>query len=580
MFISLLSWLLFLPAVLCQLSSGGLQKFPNALALGNTFDPIIAAYWTGLPHHRRTPFSVSPDGKSAYLAYLASTYDRVFVQQVSPDTFAAVGNPIEISGAREAGGLVAQNDGFAVMVNLDNSQTDHPVTTIIRYKGGAKAWTTPVNGPGVHPSEGLSTSPDMNGDLVWSEAAGLYAAYFVVTAYTGSASGHFGDSIQYVTDAGDIKTISGASSTFGCSHNTGIALEAADAPPFASVCAEDHGSIWLNTNTQYMSGVKIANENTTNGVSGEPMGGMSGSYSSLASFPGSSAYIFAWQSRGAVSLTRDDWMGDGYTQCSPRWLNHNVAISMMKDKSTLQGAQAISKVGAASGDDQVIWITKSTTTDQQNVHVATLDSSNAIVTWEQLSNPNCQPVPLGCTGTFSGTFFQQVDSTGKKVGDAISAQDVFVAGDMQRIAGKGLCWPYVSMNWDLSAPKDKGTPVSSMSFACIGGTGSTSPAPSSQPAVTPSETLGTVTPIPEPSNTTTSSPAMSTLGPESVPTTTSSLPSTMVTKTKKGKTSRSSGATPTQGGSYNFISCDAQSPCPEGNTCYAYGGGGFCIPTS
>jgi len=60
-------------------------------------------------------------------------------------------------------------------------------------------------------------------------------------AYTGDASGHFGDSIQYVTDTGDIKTISGASSTFGCSHNTGIALEAADAPPFASVCAEDHG---------------------------------------------------------------------------------------------------------------------------------------------------------------------------------------------------------------------------------------------------------------------------------------------------------------------------------------------------
>jgi len=30
------------------------------------------------------------------------------------------------------------------------------------------------------------------------------------------------------------------------------------------------GSIWLNTNTQYMTVIKIANENTTNGVSGEP----------------------------------------------------------------------------------------------------------------------------------------------------------------------------------------------------------------------------------------------------------------------------------------------------------------------
>jgi len=331
---------------------------------------------------------------------------------------------------------------------------------------------------------------------------------------------------------------------------------------------------------------------------------MSGSYSSLASFPGSSAYIFAWQSRGAVSLTRDDWMGDGYTQCSPRWLNHNVAISMLKDKSTLQGAQAISTVGAASGDDQVTWITKSSTTDQQNVHVATLDSTNAIVTWEQLSNPNCQPVPLGCTGTFSGTFFQQVDSQGKKVGDAISAKDVFVAGDMQRIAGKGLCWPYVSMDWDLSAPKDKGTPVSSMSFACIGGSGSTSPAPSSsQPVVTPSKTAGTVapsetvTPVAQPSDTTTEGPAMSTSAPGPVPTTANGLPSTMVTKTKKSKKSRSPAATPTQGesatttqggsatptqggsnNSYEYTPCDDQTPCPEGSTCYVYGGVGFCIP--
>jgi hypothetical protein len=58
--------------------------------------------------------------------------------------------------------------------------------------------------------------------------------------YTGSASGHFGDSIQYVDDSGNLTVISGASSSWGCSHNTGIAFEAADAPPYASICAEDH----------------------------------------------------------------------------------------------------------------------------------------------------------------------------------------------------------------------------------------------------------------------------------------------------------------------------------------------------
>lgn len=72
--------------------------------------------------------------------------------------------------------------------------------------------------------------------------------------------GHFGDNIIYVGKDGSIQTIRGASSSWGCSHNTGIAFEAADAPPFASACAEDHTGIWLNTKTQGMNGQKIANE--------------------------------------------------------------------------------------------------------------------------------------------------------------------------------------------------------------------------------------------------------------------------------------------------------------------------------
>ena len=75
-----------------------------------------------------------------------------------------------------------------------------------------------------------------------------------------------------MNETGILQTIEGASSAWGCSHNTGIAFEAADEPPFASICAEDQGAIWLNTQTQGMSndGVKISNENTTNGGSGEP----------------------------------------------------------------------------------------------------------------------------------------------------------------------------------------------------------------------------------------------------------------------------------------------------------------------
>ena len=211
---------------------------------------------------------------------------------------------------------------------------------------------------------------------------------------------------------------------------------------------------------------------------------MSGSYSNLALFPSTSDYIFAWQSRGALDLTLDTWMGSPYTQCSPRWLNHNVAIATMSSKDTLTGAQASSTVGAAEGDSQVNWITYSATEDHQNVHVATINSNLSLVTWETLTSPDCQPVPLGCTGTYAGTSFQLVDSSGAKSGAAVTSTTVFVSGDIANVGTDKVCWPYVDMTWDLSAPLASGPLVTKMSFACASTGDSTPVATSSSVATT------------------------------------------------------------------------------------------------
>lgn len=137
-----------------------LSSFPNTLTLSTPFDPIMPAYWTGLPHHRRTPFAASPDGKSAYLAYLDSGKKNVVVQQVDTTTFTAVGTPVTIPGY-EAAGLVAHDDGFALMVTIDASGTsdlppeNEPIVALIRYTNGAEAWRTPLNGPTVQSPEGV-----------------------------------------------------------------------------------------------------------------------------------------------------------------------------------------------------------------------------------------------------------------------------------------------------------------------------------------------------------------------------------------------------------------------------------------
>ncbi|KAI0126202.1 hypothetical protein BJ170DRAFT_463520 [Xylariales sp. AK1849] len=471
-----LAWAITFSTVLAAgLGEDSLAKHVDTLALDYSFKPVKESYWTGFPHHRRTPFAVSPDGASAYLAYLDSSETDVHVQQVDPSTFAAVGSAVTVTGGKEAGGLVAHNDGFALLTNealpsgaADAPADSTPVPVLYRYTSGEQTWKTFLGGPGVDADFGLAASPDLNGDLAYSEEAGLYGAYFVITAYTGDASGHYGDSIKYVTDDGSLTTISGASSSWGCSHNTGIAFEVADAAPFASVCAEDSGAIWLNTETQTMDGVKISNENTTNGASGEPMGGMSGSFSGLARLVDSNAYVFAWVSRGAIDLAADSWRGTGYTTARNRTNGRNVAIAQFTDKDSLVGDPASSTVGAADGDSQVNWITQGTS-DCSNAHVAAFDGESVLVTWEEIEDPDCQFIAMGCKGTFTGSRFQLV-TNGTAVGEALVETDTFVAGDMVTMSDGRICWPYVSMTWDLSeAVAYEGSSITStsMSFACV-----------------------------------------------------------------------------------------------------------------
>ncbi|CAM1504410.1 Fc.00g020010.m01.CDS01 [Cosmosporella sp. VM-42] len=459
--------------VAAQLTSSSLESHVDTLTLSSSFNPVKEAYWTGFPHHRRTPFAVSPDGKSAYLAYLDSTGTGVHVQGVNPETFAAVGDAVSISAGKEAGGLVAHDDGFALLTNevISGEADSTPIAVLYRYTAGKQTFRTLLGGPGIDSDNELA-SPDINGDLVFSEKAGYYAAYIVVTSYSGSASGHFGDAIRYITTEGKLETITGASSSWGCSHNTGIAFEEADQPPFASLCAEDQGAIWLNTETQGMgnNGVKVSNEMTINGASNEPMGGMSGSYSSLARFIDSSSYIFSWVSRGAVDLTLNDWMGEGYTKAQNRTNNRNVAIAIFSDKKTLDGEQATSEVGAADGDSQVNWITQGSN-DCSNAHAAAFDSSSALISWEEISSPICPFEAMGCEGEFAGTSFQLVNSDGEKVGDVVTSQDTYVAGDMVTMSDGRICWPYVSMDWSLDGPT-QGSSVTKMSFACMSASGS------------------------------------------------------------------------------------------------------------
>jgi hypothetical protein len=208
------------------------------------------------------------------------------------------------------------------------------------------------------------------------------------------------------------------------------------------------------------------------------VGGTSGSYSILARFADSPSYIFAWVSRGAKDLTADKFL-QGQTSSKPRWTNRNVAIAILKDKATLAGQAATSKVGSADGDSQVNWVTTGKN-DRSNAHAATFDATTALLTWEEISEAGmtCPYDGMDCQGNFSGTFFQLVDNTGKKIGTAISSTNVTVAGDMANMPDNRICWPYMDMPWKLNGnPKNTGSwqvvggpskpTYRKMSFACM-----------------------------------------------------------------------------------------------------------------
>lgn len=146
------------------LTDSSMKTYVDSATLNFNFDPVIAAYWTGYIHHRRTPFAVSPSGSTAYLAYLDGSGTDVHVQEIDPTTFAASGINVTVTGGKEAGGLVAQDDGFALLTNealpsgTTNAPADNtPVPVLYRYSAaGEKQWKTWLGGPDVDDSEGHS----------------------------------------------------------------------------------------------------------------------------------------------------------------------------------------------------------------------------------------------------------------------------------------------------------------------------------------------------------------------------------------------------------------------------------------
>ncbi|KAK7549182.1 hypothetical protein IWX49DRAFT_510996, partial [Phyllosticta citricarpa] len=439
-YISLCVLIWTLQAAYAAITEANLKTFPNSFALEHPFNGVRDLYWTGMKTHRRVCFAASPSGTIGFVAYLDASERGVHVQQVDLQSFKAIGKAFTVPDGREAGGLVVpeDEDGFALLTNeaLSPDTTDAPkdgtpIPVLYRVEGGKLSWKTYLAGPGIHPEEGLGQAVDMNGDLTWSPVKKLFAAYFVISYYTGEHAGHFADSIQYVDPQGKIQIIKGATSGGGCSHNTGIAFASADDAPYCSACSEDQqGGVWLNTKTQNAGPPSplLSKEPFINGMSGEPFNGMGGSWRVLGRLADTQQYAITWLTRNTQLPKSGKAGGQGGEGgvAPPR----NVAIAILKDKYTVATKNIITKGPA----------------DHFNVHVQAFDSETILSTYEEITSPKCVKA-AGCMGTFAGTYFAQVDTTAKVVGQPFKSTEITVGGDLVLLPSGSICFPYVDMKW-------------------------------------------------------------------------------------------------------------------------------------
>ena len=134
---------------------------------------------------------------------------------------------------REVSGLVAHDDGFALLIRDDNPGTSielgdgdaSTVAFLVRYQNGQERWKVSLTGSKSGDAAETFTvySPFLEGQLVWSDSTGAYGAYFVVRGGLGDPDpGTWRDALVFRDPFGYVPPP--LTVAHGCGNNGGIRL--------------------------------------------------------------------------------------------------------------------------------------------------------------------------------------------------------------------------------------------------------------------------------------------------------------------------------------------------------------------
>jgi len=382
--------------------------------------PYLQSGYNGLAEWARIDTAAAPDG-TLRVAWPAS--GSVHVTPLTASLRRA-GSDTVVSNAREVSGLVAHEGGFALLTRLpDSNKWNETAAHLVRYSGGARTFDTALTGTATN-----DTSPVLAGQLRWNGSK--YGAYFVVHGAGGSADGHFGDKLQYVSSDG--KKASGGWN-WGCSHNQGTALLPSPSGSFPSVCAEDWRSgIFVSTGIGAPDDAPlISREECWAGY----CGGTPGGFVRIGS-----RYAVAFTTRGAASQTPDG-TGRGY-KVTARTRTHQVGLRFLGDASTPSGS-----VRTLTGDTSV---------DNVNVRLAPYGKDRMLVSWESYAGATCSQGT--CTGRFTGTHLRLIDTGGKFLTPDLTVR-ARIAGDIAALSNGDLVWAYAAATPDRTGPLNGSGPT-------------------------------------------------------------------------------------------------------------------------
>lgn len=191
------------------------------------------------PGDERVALAVAPNG-AAYIAWLEANSTKSTSGTALPDKgvhitsldkdLKRIGSDVVHATGYEVSGLVAHDDGFALLIRDTNpgetieiDSDGNTVPFLVRYKNGQLLFSDPLTGSTAKDGAEVRTvySPRLMGQLVWNH--GIYGAYFAVKGGIGDTSeGLWRDLLVYriLTD----RLSSPWPPVHGCTNNGGIRL--------------------------------------------------------------------------------------------------------------------------------------------------------------------------------------------------------------------------------------------------------------------------------------------------------------------------------------------------------------------